>query len=116
SLVNKRCSSLSRKVSCTFLPAISIYVLQLAGASGSMGTTGADCVGISTVGVTGSVVGASTGGITVSDCPCGCSLAGFVGPLLPFWSCSSFDLARARARLANPAAMRCLHQFDGALG
>src|SRR5215470_12306889 len=74
SLVSKRCSSLSRKVSCTFLPAIVTYVLQLAGASGSIGTTGADCVGISTGGVTGSVVGASTGGITVSDC--GCSVAG----------------------------------------
>src|SRR5262249_38739929 len=75
SLVSKRCSSLSRKVTWTFLPAIVTYVLQLAGASlWVTGTTGSDSVGPSTVGVVGSVVGASTGGITGSDC--GWSVAG----------------------------------------
>src|SRR5215470_14519410 len=74
-LVSKRCSSLSRKVTWTFLPAMVTYVLKLAGASlWVTGTTGSVGVGGSMVGVTGSVVGASTGGIAGSDC--GWSVAG----------------------------------------
>src|SRR5215510_3468780 len=105
SILESRFSSLSSlSVSCTFLPAISMKVLQLAGASLWVCMAGAtacsDCVGAST----GSFWG----------CTCGCSVAGGVVPLL--WSCSSLVLASVRLRFIKPAAIRCLHQKLGAFG
>src|SRR5262245_6045758 len=84
SRASRRCSSLLRKVTCTLRPARVTWTFALAGASGS----------------------ARTGS------PGGRAEIGW-GSVWPFWGtvvASSLDLANGYARLARPAAIRCLHQ------
>src|SRR6266446_234302 len=88
SRASNRPSSTSRKVSCTWRPASSRWTFTDAGASGK------DAVGGS-AGVGAGAAGASP------------------WPLVP---AVRVRCIRAVARFCMPAAMRCLHQPEGALG
>src|SRR6266511_888506 len=86
---SKRCSSLSRNVTCTVRPASMTWALALAGASGSGGVD---------------VAGEASGSAGWLD--------GAVWPLVAASHCAR---TCAAARLAMLAAILCLHQLLGAL-
>src|SRR5712691_1639089 len=104
-------SSVPRNVSCAWRPPIVMKQLTLAGASGSGGAgTAGEAAGWP-------VVASGAGddpGVVPASARSICAVVG--AGAWPLAGASSGARTRAVTRLARPAAMRCLHQPEGALG